>query len=140
MDERRNATRAIVVAAMIYPTVLTLAYFRWLDDAGPFLQRGVFQGGKLIQFLLPLVWVWWVLKQKPKWTLPRRRELLENLAFGAVVLVAILLLYHLLLPLLDLLLHLLRRFTTALLLALLHLLLLHLLLLHLTHLLHFLLL
>ena len=97
MDERRNATRAIVVAAMIYPTVLTLAYFRWLDDAGPFLQRGVFQGGKLIQFLLPAVWVWWVLKQKPKWTLPRRRELLENLAFGAVVLVAILLLYHLVL-------------------------------------------
>ena len=68
MQDKQNATRWIVVAAIVYPTILTLAYFRWLDDAGPLLQRGVFQGGKLLQFLLPAVWVWWVLKQKPGWS------------------------------------------------------------------------
>ena len=85
MQNKQNATRWIVVAAIVYPTILTLAYFRWLDDAGPLLQRGVFQGGKLLQFLLPAVWVWWVLKQKPGWSRPNRRGLLENLVFGGTV-------------------------------------------------------
>ena len=97
MQDKQNATRWIVVAAIVYPTILTLAYFRWLDDAGPLLQRGVFQGGKLLQFLLPAVWVWWVLKQKPGWSRPNRRGLLENLVFGGTVVAAMLLLYHLLL-------------------------------------------
>ena len=97
MQDKQNATRWIVVAAIVYPTILTLAYFRWRDDAGPLLQRGVFQGGKLLQFLLPAVWVWWVLKQKPGWSRPNRRGLLENLVFGGTVVAAMLLLYHLLL-------------------------------------------
>lgn len=63
MDEpvknERNATNLVaLIFAMIFPTIVTLVYFKWLSDHPSSTQQTAFAIGKFIQFALPVVWVW----------------------------------------------------------------------------------
>ena len=46
-----------IVFALIFPTVLTWVYFIALADSEPWMQKGAYGIGKVIQFAFPLVFV-----------------------------------------------------------------------------------
>jgi len=80
---------------MVFPTVVTWIYFVLLVGYPSGLQQTAAAIGKGIQFALPVVWVFVVLREKLVWTRPNGRGAVVGIAFGAIVLAAIFLLYHL---------------------------------------------
>ena len=44
--------------AIAFPTLVTLVYFEWLEDANAQFQQIAFAIGKIIHIGFPLVWVW----------------------------------------------------------------------------------
>jgi membrane protease YdiL (CAAX protease family) len=79
--------------AIGYPTILTWAYFVLLREHPAAVQQTVYTAGKTLQFIFPVVWVYWILRQP--WVRPHasRRGLGLGLAFGAAVLVGMFGLY-----------------------------------------------
>jgi membrane protease YdiL (CAAX protease family) len=54
-----NARNLIaVVFAIVFPTIVTLVYFKWLSNHSPSVQQSAYAIGKTIQFLFPVVWIW----------------------------------------------------------------------------------
>lgn len=49
---------AAIAFAMVFPTLVTLVYFQWLESAESSMQQIAFGIGKTIQFGFPLVWIW----------------------------------------------------------------------------------
>lgn len=82
---------AALVGSLVFPTLLTLAYFDLLQ---PPYQNPVYLVGKIIQFAFPAVWVAVVLQERIRLTRPAGAGILLGLAFGASILVATLMLYH----------------------------------------------
>ncbi len=90
----RAAGQPLTLAvALAYPTVLTLVYFVLLADCATGVQQAVFAVGKTAQFVLPLVWVFLVLRERVSWRFPGWRGVGAGIAFGAVVTLAMIGLY-----------------------------------------------
>jgi uncharacterized protein len=53
-----------VVFALVFPTIVTWAYFFQADDAGQGVQRAVMASLKVLQFAFPLAWTWLVLRER----------------------------------------------------------------------------
>ena len=79
--------------ALLFPTLLTWAYFVLLAGWPAGVQQAVYSVGKLIQFSFPVVWVFVLFRVKPTWRLPGTKGVGVGLGFGGFVLVAMLLLY-----------------------------------------------
>ncbi len=79
--------------ALVFPTLVTVVYFVLLANRPATWQQAAFAIGKVLQFGFPLIWVGLV--QRRGWALrrPRRRELVEGLALGSIILAAMLVLY-----------------------------------------------
>ncbi|MEE8450697.1 MAG: type II CAAX endopeptidase family protein [Thermoguttaceae bacterium] len=92
--QSRRADTGAVLFALVLPTLVTLAYFVLMAGYSSQAQQTTYSIGKGIQFLFPIVWVLAFQRCRPRWKGPKLGELLEGLAFGALVLVATLLLYH----------------------------------------------
>jgi membrane protease YdiL (CAAX protease family) len=90
----RRADVSAVVVALVLPTLVTLLYFVLLAGQAAGVQQVAYGIGKVVQFGLPVVWVWLVQRQSIRLTRPVTRGLAANLGFGALVFVAILLLYR----------------------------------------------
>jgi membrane protease YdiL (CAAX protease family) len=60
---------ALLVVALMLPSLVTWLYFVALADAPSAVQQGAYGVGKFVQFVLPVVWVWGVLRLRA-----RRRE------------------------------------------------------------------
>jgi len=88
---------AAILAALTFPSLLTFTYFVVLSHRSPGLQQGIYALGKSIQFAFPLLWALLVLKERLWKKRARTGGILPGLFFGAVVSVAMLLLYHLVL-------------------------------------------
>lgn len=73
----------VIGGALVYPTLLTCAYFLWLHDAGAG-QKIVYVGGKILQFVVPCLWVLFVAKEPLQFQFGSR-GLTGGLLFGAVV-------------------------------------------------------
>ena len=58
--------------AIVFPSVMTYVYFNLLADSAAALQQTSFGVGKVLQFGLPVVWVWSV--SYTHLTLPTNRE------------------------------------------------------------------
>ncbi len=84
-----------LVFALVFPFVMTYAYFVYLTDAPRHLQQIVYSGGKLIQFAFPLVWVFLVAREKFSPNRIRSEGLLSGIAFGILVAVGMWALYGL---------------------------------------------
>ncbi len=82
----------VLLFAMLYPTLATWLYFVVL--AGEEWVKIAYGIGKAVQFALPLVWVWFVQRQRPRWHAPGKAGLGAGLGFGLVVLLAMLGLYY----------------------------------------------
>jgi uncharacterized protein len=83
-----------IVFALVFPTVLTWAYFIALADSDPWLQKGTYGIGKVIQFAFPLAFV--LLASKERWRFRGMDSsgLVLAVGFGALVGGAMLGLYH----------------------------------------------
>ena len=87
--------RAALLFAMVFPTVMTWAYFVAAKDAPSWVQLGLVGPGKVLQFLFPLGWVLLVQRRKLKISRPKWRELAAGAAFGLTTIVAAIALYAL---------------------------------------------
>jgi membrane protease YdiL (CAAX protease family) len=81
----RRLAWAGVLFALVFPTVLTWAYFIQAAEAGEGVQRAVMGTLKLIQFAFPLVWVLWVLRERIDWQRFTTRGVALGVTFGLVV-------------------------------------------------------
>ncbi|TWT67701.1 CAAX amino terminal protease self- immunity [Posidoniimonas polymericola] len=78
--------KVLLVVALLLPTVVTLAYFKLVASASPAVQQGVYGVGKAVQFLLPVVWVFGVLRRRPRWSWGSGGDALVGVLFGVAVL------------------------------------------------------
>jgi membrane protease YdiL (CAAX protease family) len=86
----------ILLLALLFPSLYTWTYFIVLGDSRPALGQTVYVAGKAIQFALPIVWVLAVERRRPRWRRPSAAAgLTAGLIFGAIILAAIVALYHL---------------------------------------------
>ncbi|MBI82213.1 MAG: hypothetical protein CMJ81_03365 [Planctomycetaceae bacterium] len=88
---------AAILAALVFPSLLTLTYFVVFSQRSPGFQQGTYALGKSIQFAFPLLWVLLVLKERLGQKRMTTSGILPGFLFGAVVSVIMLLLYHLVL-------------------------------------------
>jgi membrane protease YdiL (CAAX protease family) len=82
------SSRANVVAivfAIVFPSIVTLAYFVVVVGQPASLQQSTAVIGKVIQFAFPAVWVFFVLREKVSCPCPTRRGIGEGVAFGLLV-------------------------------------------------------
>lgn len=86
------ADTAALVFALLFPSLLTLAYFVWLAEAGA-AKQVVYAAGKLLQFAFPLVWVLLVRRGSLAASPLGGQGVLIGLAFGALVVAAMVILY-----------------------------------------------
>ena len=84
----------VIAFGVAFPALFTLVYFAGLGDAPRPGQQGVYVVGKVIQFGLPVAWLLRLSGRpwRPAW--PSGRGALIGGAFGLLVLVAGLALYH----------------------------------------------
>lgn len=85
----------VMILALLYPSVLTAAYFVLLAEFPAGVQQAVYSTGKLIQFTFPAVCVLWWWRTGPGWRWPGRDGIAAGLLFGFAVLAAMLLVYAL---------------------------------------------
>jgi len=95
MKKSSRADALAIAFAFVFPSLVTLSYFVLLTGTPPSVQQSVYGIGKALQFGFPLFWVFCVLREKLRWSLPTKAGLLPGFGFGLLVAVAMLALYHL---------------------------------------------
>jgi membrane protease YdiL (CAAX protease family) len=76
---------AVIVIALMLPTVITWVYFILLNGADKSLQQGAYAIGKTIQFALPIAWVWLVRGERQWPRLPTGWSVAVGIGFGLIV-------------------------------------------------------
>ena len=89
MEANSEAQRKLrwggVLFALVYPAIITWAYFVLAGRYATSMQQVVYLVVKTIQFGLPIVWVWCVLRQPVRAGRPNRLGLLLGAAFSIVI-------------------------------------------------------
>ncbi|MCE9529320.1 MAG: CPBP family intramembrane metalloprotease [Planctomycetales bacterium] len=83
-----------ILFALIFPTILTWVYFIALEESEPWLQKGAYGIGKVIQFAFPLVFVLLLRKERLQIRGLDASGLALSVGFGLVVAGAMLGLYY----------------------------------------------
>ena len=83
-----------IVFALVFPTVLTWAYFIALADSDPWLQKGAYGIGKVIQFGFPLVFVLFARRERLQFRGLDANGLFVAVGFGLLVAGSMLALYY----------------------------------------------
>jgi uncharacterized protein len=86
----RKTQWALVLIAIGFPSLVTLAYFVWLAGKPSAWQQIAFAIGKVLQFGFPVFWVFVVLRRRPSFRRPESGGLVWGLLFGALVAAAML--------------------------------------------------
>ena len=94
MQDKRTRQWSAIAFALAFPSLVTWVYFVALAGQAAWLQQGAYLVGKVIQFGFPVVWVFLIVGAKPAWSWPEPRWVSAGLAFGLLVLLAMLGLYH----------------------------------------------
>jgi membrane protease YdiL (CAAX protease family) len=84
-----------VFFALVYPTLLTWAYFIVLAGAPTIVQQGTYTIGKLIQFGFPAVWVVGRRRSRLGWNWPRQSDVLWGTVLGLGLFAGALAIFHL---------------------------------------------
>ena len=90
---KSKADWAAVLFALGLPTAITWIYFVALAQHPPDLQQAAYLTGKVVQFVLPLVWVLLVQKQRLQLRFPHWSELGQGALVGGAIVAAMLALY-----------------------------------------------
>jgi membrane protease YdiL (CAAX protease family) len=89
-----RADRVMLAIALVLPTVVTWHYFVALADQPTAAQQWAYGVGKVVQFSLPVLWVWLALGRKPRLVWPGLRGVELGLIFGMSVLGAMTCFYY----------------------------------------------
>jgi membrane protease YdiL (CAAX protease family) len=92
-DAGAAASYAVLAVAIVLPSLVTWLYFVVLADRSAVAQQGTAAVGKLLQFSLPLLWVFFIQRHKLQLTLPRASDCMVGLASGIAIAAAMLVLY-----------------------------------------------
>lgn len=84
-----------VTIALVYPTLATLIYFVGVESLPASVQQAAYLVVKIIQFTFPVVWVWLVLRERPRWQRPTTRGLALGVIFALMVVIGGWLLFEL---------------------------------------------
>ncbi|MBI2479595.1 MAG: CPBP family intramembrane metalloprotease [Planctomycetia bacterium] len=90
MAASSRANLAAIVFAIVFPTIVTLAYFVVLAGQPAALQQSAYAVGKIIQFGFPAFWVFVVLREKVGCSFPTRRGIGIGFGFGLLIATAML--------------------------------------------------
>ncbi|HEY2412175.1 MAG TPA: CPBP family glutamic-type intramembrane protease, partial [Pirellulaceae bacterium] len=82
---RRSLTWLGVVFALVFPSVVTWAYFVLAASSSKAVQGITFGALKAGQFLFPIVWTLVVLRERPRWARPRLSGLGAGIVFALAV-------------------------------------------------------
>ena len=93
-EMKSSNSRLVIAFALVYPTVLTWVYFIALANEPASVQQSAYTVGKLVQFGLPMLWVWLYRRSALGFPKPRIAGLLEGLLFGTLVAGGMLAAYH----------------------------------------------
>lgn len=84
-----NAGASVSAKAMIFawgfPTLVTLAYFVWLHGWPARWQLATYSIGKILQFVFPVFYVFWILQRNVSWQGVSLRGLGVGVGFGLLV-------------------------------------------------------
>ena len=75
----------VLAFAIALPSVVTWVYFVALAEAPAGLQIAASAIGKGVQFALPVVWVFWLCRNKANWQWPTANDLLLGAATGTAI-------------------------------------------------------
>lgn len=75
----------VVALALIWPSIISLFAFVLLADDESVWKKVIFAGGKVLQFLLPVMWLFWAERGRSRWRPPGTAGLAPGLAFGLLV-------------------------------------------------------
>ncbi|QDS98530.1 CPBP family intramembrane glutamic endopeptidase [Adhaeretor mobilis] len=92
--QKSRADLIALVVAIVLPSLITWAYFFKAESAEAGVQQAVFAVAKVFQFALPAVWVFLIQRKRFEWFARSKAGLGIGLAFGVVVAVAGLALFH----------------------------------------------
>ena len=93
-EPARGSSYWLLAVALALPTVVTWLYFVALADQASMWQQAAYAVGKGVQFALPVVWVWLVLRERFAITRPGLKGVLVGVAFGLAVMAAMAGLYY----------------------------------------------
>jgi membrane protease YdiL (CAAX protease family) len=93
----KKVTGTLLVIAMTFPTLMAWLYFKQLggqEGTANRLQQAAYSGGKVVQFALPVLWLW--LTQRKFWAMrrPHFTGWPVGIGFGLLVAASILGLYY----------------------------------------------
>lgn len=81
-----RTTRIVIALALILPTIITLPYFVLLSGESTELRQLSYGIGKIVQFLLPIVWMHFILRERFPLALPQRNIwLLVSVLLGCAI-------------------------------------------------------
>ncbi len=86
-----------IAFALVFPTIVTWAYFFRAADADQGVQQGVMATLKVLQFVFPVAWFYFVLRERIEWQRTSTRGVAAGLLFGLAVAVAGWFVFHYLL-------------------------------------------
>jgi uncharacterized protein len=86
-----------VAFALVYPTILTLAYFVLPANGAGTGPKILYGAGKALQFGFPLAWCWFILGWRPQIRRPQGKLLAQGLLLGFVMVLPALLVHFLVL-------------------------------------------
>ena len=85
---RRRADWLGVAFALVFPTIVTWAYFFRAAGADQSVQQAVMATLKVLQFAFPIAWVSLILRERIAWRRPSAQGVVMGLLFGLAVAVA----------------------------------------------------
>src|SRR5687767_6992948 len=82
-SKHRRALLVLLVVLMMLPSVAAWMYFIAL--AGSAWVQWIYGGSKVVQFGMPLVWVWWTERRLPRPDRPKWGDVRLGLVWGAAL-------------------------------------------------------
>ncbi|MEX0818756.1 MAG: CPBP family intramembrane glutamic endopeptidase [Pirellulaceae bacterium] len=80
-----RANLSVVIVALVFPAIVTFAYFVALAGQPSSLQQGTYAVGKIIQFAIPAVWMFVILREKVSFPGPTRQGIGLGAGFGLLI-------------------------------------------------------
>ena len=84
-DDSRKRHAVVLLVALFLPTFITWMYFIANKDASATVQQIAYGGGKLLQFLLPIVTIWLATDRNFSFHWPKMKGMGLAIAFGLAV-------------------------------------------------------
>ena len=85
MADERDASNLVLAFALVFPTLVTLAYFVLLDGWPAKIQLTTYTVGKIAQFVFPVAYLVFILQHRLTLPQPAARGIWFGLGFGILV-------------------------------------------------------